>query len=166
MSLLAAVMAGVFVGSVLFAFDYGKGASYLSNDPAACANCHIMGPQFVSWERASHRNVAVCNDCHLPQHGLAKWISKAENGFRHSAAFTLQNFAEPIVMTAGNRKTLQRNCVECHEGLTHTMADASGRPLVESVDCVHCHRDAGHGERTALGGPDPTLAKTPPGVHP
>ncbi len=44
--------------------------------------------------------------------GLAKWISKADNGYRHSKAFTLQDFPEPIVMTDGNRLILQNNCLD------------------------------------------------------
>jgi cytochrome c nitrite reductase small subunit len=70
-----------------------------------------MQPQYASWQRASHRAAAGCVDCHLPQHGLEKWISKADNGWRHTVAFTLQNFAEPIVMRPVNRETLQRNCI-------------------------------------------------------
>lgn len=158
---VAAALAGLLAGIGLFTFDYADGLSYLSTDPAACANCHIMQPQYASWQRASHRSVAGCVDCHLPHSGLAKWIAKADNGYRHSKAFTLQNFAEPIVMTAGNRDILQRNCLACHAELTHAMA--AGAP--DSVVCVHCHRSVGHGERVALGGPAKGAAEHPEGVR-
>ena len=39
-----------------------------------------------SWQRGSHRSVAGCVECHLPQKGLKKWIEKAHNGYRHSVA--------------------------------------------------------------------------------
>ena len=48
------------VGS--YTFVYAKGYSYLTNDPAACANCHIMSEHFAAWTKSSHRAVAVCND--------------------------------------------------------------------------------------------------------
>jgi cytochrome c nitrite reductase small subunit len=147
--LVVAALGGVFLGAVVFTLDYAHGLSYLSSDSAACANCHIMQPQYVSWQRAAHREVAGCVDCHLPQRGLAKWISKADNGWRHTVAFTLQNFHEPIVMRPVSRRTLQSNCIECHGGLTHDVTAISSDP----VECVHCHRDAGHGERLGLGGP-------------
>ena len=146
---LIAAFGGVMFGLGLFTFDYANGLSYMSKDPAACANCHIMQPQFDSWQRASHRNVAGCADCHLPRYGLAKWISKADNGYRHSKAFTLQNFHEPILMTSGNREILQNNCLDCHGELVQEMA--SGHP--DGVECVHCHQSVGHGERVAIGGP-------------
>jgi cytochrome c nitrite reductase small subunit len=158
---VTAALAGVLAGIGLFTFDYAEGLSYLSTDPAACANCHIMQTQYASWQRASHRSVAGCVDCHLPHSGLAKWIAKADNGYRHSKAFTLQNFAEPIVMTAGNREILQRNCLACHAELTHAMA--AGAP--ESVACVHCHRSVGHGERVALGGPERDATNDRKGDH-
>jgi len=149
---IAAALGGALLALGVFTFDYADGLSYLSTDPAACANCHIMRTQYDSWQRASHRSVAGCVDCHLPHDGIAKWIAKADNGYRHTVAFTLQNFAEPIVMTQGNRDTLQENCLGCHRTLTHEMA--ARQP--DSVECVHCHRDVGHGERTALGGPEQT----------
>jgi cytochrome c nitrite reductase small subunit len=41
-SLLAAVILGVAVGLAAYTFIYAKGYSYLTNNPAACANCHVM----------------------------------------------------------------------------------------------------------------------------
>ncbi len=149
-SLVAAALGGILFGVGAFTFQYAEGASYLSSDPDACVNCHIMQPQYDSWQRASHRTAAVCVDCHLPRHGLAKWIAKADAGYRHSQAFTLQNFREPITMIDRSRRILQNNCLGCHGGLTHELA--AGEP--DAVECVHCHRGVGHGERVALGGPE------------
>ncbi len=90
-------MIGIAIGVALglaggiggFTFVYARGASYLTNDPAACANCHIMNDQYDAWQKSSHRAVAVCNDCHTP-HGLGpKYLTKGLNGFWHSYAFTL-----------------------------------------------------------------------------
>jgi len=63
---IAGVLAGMAIGLGIFTFTYAKGGSYMTNDPAACANCHIMQSQYSGWMKASHRRAAVCNDCHAP----------------------------------------------------------------------------------------------------
>ncbi|MCZ6632812.1 MAG: NapC/NirT family cytochrome c, partial [bacterium] len=89
-------MLGCLFGLGSFTLYYGEGFSYFSKDPKACMNCHIMKPQFDSWQKSSHHTLATCVDCHLPHDFLGKYIAKAENGYNHSKAFTLQNFHEPI----------------------------------------------------------------------
>jgi cytochrome c nitrite reductase small subunit len=84
-------------------------------------------------------------ECHLPHAGLAKWVTKAQHGFRHSAAFTLQNFKEPIEITPADRDIVRANCVRCHEALVHAVAEAPGRPRGGGLDCLHCHTTVGHG---------------------
>ena len=86
--LVATVLASVFVGAAAFTFGYAEGGSYMTNDPEACANCHVMGDYLTAWEQSSHRNVAVCNDCHAPHDVLGKYATKAINGWNHSVAFT------------------------------------------------------------------------------
>ena len=151
-AVLIAVLAGILLGVGGFTGYYGEGLSYFSREPAACTNCHIMRPQFDSWQKASHHTAAGCVDCHLPQEFFSKYLSKAENGWNHSKAFTLQNFHEPIQITPKNRQILELNCLRCHLGLVHGMATDS--PTAGSIGCVHCHRAVGHGEAAGLGGPE------------
>lgn len=146
-------LAGILIGIAAFTFEYAHGLSYFSHDPRACANCHIMNPQYDSWQSASHHTSATCVDCHLPHSGLGKWIAKADNGFRHSKGFTLEDFPEPIRIKPGNARHLQHNCLRCHGDLVHDLVSSSGSELHE-VHCVHCHRDVGHGPTTGLGGPE------------
>jgi len=144
---------GIGLGIGSYTFLYAKGLSYLSTDPEACANCHIMQPQYDSWQKSSHHNVAGCVDCHLPHEFVGKYLAKGENGWNHSKAFTLQNFHEPIIMTGKNTRILQDSCVSCHEDAIHEMVlGVNGKP--DEVRCVHCHVTVGHGETTGLGGPE------------
>jgi cytochrome c nitrite reductase small subunit len=46
---LAAVLVGVLVGVGSYTFIYAKGYAYMTNDPAACANCHVMRDHFAAW---------------------------------------------------------------------------------------------------------------------
>ena len=149
---ILSIVVGILIGLGSFTFYYGEGLSYMSTDPKACVNCHIMQPQYDSWQKASHHTAATCVQCHLPHDFVNKYISKAENGYNHSKAFTLQNFHEPIMITEKNSRILQKNCLECHndmvENLTHSsITDAN------SMSCVKCHRTVGHGEPVGLGGP-------------
>jgi cytochrome c nitrite reductase small subunit len=145
-----AVLLGVLAGVGGFTFLYAEGLSYMSDDPKVCVNCHIMQPQYDAWQKASHHGVATCVDCHLPHGFFGKYLAKAENGFHHSKAFTLQNFAEPIMMTEKNSRILQDACVSCHEALVHDLV-AGAEDGKGEVRCVHCHRTVGHGAMTGMG---------------
>ena len=65
-SIVAAALVGLAAGVGVYTFAYARGASYMTDDPRACANCHVMEEQYAGWSRSSHRSVAVCNDCHTP----------------------------------------------------------------------------------------------------
>jgi cytochrome c nitrite reductase small subunit len=43
------ILFGIFIGLILFAFRISKAASYLSDDPKTCVNCHIIAPQYATW---------------------------------------------------------------------------------------------------------------------
>jgi len=145
-----AVLLGLLAGIGGFTFLYAEGLSYMSDDPKVCVNCHIMQPQYDSWQKASHHTVATCVQCHLPHGFIGKYYSKAENGYHHSVAFTLQNFHEPIMIKEKSSRILQNNCLACHGALVHEQiaraVDGSGE-----VQCVHCHRSVGHGTPAGLG---------------
>src|SRR5262245_13836729 len=150
LSVVLAVLLGLLAGIGGFTFLYAKGFSYMSDDPEVCVNCHIMRPQYDSWQQAGHHTVATCVGCHLPHGFIRKYLSKAENGFHHSRAFTLQDFHEPITIGFKASRILQENCVACHRDLMHQQLASATSPSDE-VRCVHCHRGVGHGETTGLG---------------
>jgi len=139
-----AVLAGVLLGTGAYTVNYAEGLSYLSTNPAACVNCHIMREQYDGWQHASHHAVATCNDCHVPHAFIPKYLVKAENGFWHSKGFTLQDFPEPIRLRPVSLKILEKNCVACHRELVNDVLghDAAGNV---TPSCVHCHASVGHG---------------------
>ena len=53
--ILLGVIIGIAVGIGVYTFAYARGWSYLTDDPAACANCHVMTEQFDGWLKSSHR---------------------------------------------------------------------------------------------------------------
>ena len=136
---------GIVLGLGLYTVRYAEALSYLSDDPRACVNCHIMREQFEGWAKGPHAAVATCNDCHVPHDLVGKYVSKALNGFHHSRAFTLQNFHEPIQITARNAAALQGSCLHCHAEFVHEIAAVRREARSDEVSCVHCHRGVGHG---------------------
>jgi cytochrome c nitrite reductase small subunit len=135
----ASIAVGIAGGVGTYTFHYAKGASYMTDDPKACANCHIMHEQYDGWLRSSHRNVAVCNDCHTPKGYVAKYIVKADNGWHHSYAFTTGDFHEPIQIKERNRRVTEQACLKCHQDMAHAMTAGP-----EKLSCIRCHWDVGH----------------------
>ena len=105
---LLAVIAGLLIGVGVYTFGYARGASYMTDNPAACANCHVMQDQYQSWMKGSHGKVAVCNDCHTPPGFVSKYATKAINGFFHSLAFTTQHFPDEIHITDRNFRVTEK----------------------------------------------------------
>lgn len=149
--LVLAVLVGAAAGIGGYTLVYAEGFSYLSSEPKVCANCHVMQAQYDAWQKSSHHHVATCNDCHLPRGLVAPYFAKLVNGWNHSRAYTLQDFAEPIAIKPFNSEILQAGCLACHRDLVHDAVMARGP--TQEASCVHCHATAGHGERTGLGGP-------------
>ncbi len=102
--LVLAVLIRITAGIGGYTFRYAKGLSYFKTDPRACANCHIMQPEYDAWKASSHHTVAVCIDCHLPHEFMPKYLVKAENGWRHGEKFTTQDFVEPIVVAGAGAR--------------------------------------------------------------
>ncbi len=160
--LLAAAMAiGLAFGLGAFTFVYAKGYSYLTNDPAACANCHIMSEHYAAWQKGSHKTVATCNDCHTPHDLVGKYSVKAQNGFWHSFYFTTGNYPDPLRITERNRRVTENACRDCHQemvaaiepGAHEAPRDSAGRTIPvavvsahadEDASCIRCHTYVGH----------------------
>lgn len=144
-ALALCVLVGVFLGLSSYTFYYAQGASYLSNDPAACVNCHIMRDEYDGWQKASHHAAATCNDCHTPHDLVGKYMTKASNGYHHSKGFTLQDFKEPIRIKRGNALALENNCLRCHTSLVQEITGHRRTNDDDLFGCVRCHQDVGHG---------------------
>ena len=149
----ASVIKGLVLGGVLgtaigvagYTFIYAKGASYLTNDPTACANCHIMQEHYDAWLNSSHRSVATCNDCHTPAGLVPKYLTKADNGFFHSLAFTTGKFPDPLRIKSRNHKVAEKACFKCHSDIVHDIVGVDEEQ--GTMSCIRCHSGVGHPRR-------------------
>ena len=136
-----AALAGVAGGLGLYTFVYAKGYSYLTNDPEACPNCHVMNDQYAGWVKSSHRAVATCNDCHTPAGFVRKYAAKARNGFWHSVAFTSGRYPEPLRIKPHNTRIAEEACRRCHQPIVDAIEGNAG---LEELSCIRCHGAVGH----------------------
>jgi len=151
----ATFVVAIICGLGFFLLDFSNAASYLSDDPQACVNCHVMQPQYITWTHSSHREVADCNACHVPHDNVFnKYTFKAMDGLYHSYVFTAR--AEPEVMRArpASVEVIQNNCIRCHQDqVTDAKTDAFVADHMENRTdrtCWECHRDVPHGRVRSL----------------
>lgn len=151
----AIIISGAMIGLLSYAFYVSNAVSYLSDKPETCVNCHIMAPEFATWNHSSHREHANCNDCHVPHNNAVnKWFFKAKDGLRHATIFTARAEPQTIFIKEAGIKVVQNNCVRCHNDLV-----TNERLLVqtnvydqhfEERLCWECHREVPHGRVNSL----------------
>lgn len=149
------ILLGVFVGLGSFVIYISKAHSYLSEEPETCMNCHIMAPQYATWFKSSHREVATCVDCHVPHNNiLNKYYFKAKDGLRHATYFTLRWEPQVIFIHEPGKNVVQQNCIRCHEDQVFdyrmSMRDPAHNDFRRERSCVECHRETPHGRVNSL----------------
>ncbi len=146
---------GIFVGLVAFLFHISRASSYLSDDPETCINCHVMVPQYATWNHSSHREETNCNDCHVPHDNYVHhYYFKAKDGLRHATIFTLRNEPQSIMIKPAGVEAVQSNCIRCHEDLIEGGKIGNfSKHLVEVRHerlCWDCHQEVPHGSNRSL----------------
>ncbi len=144
------ILIGIIVGMGALIFHISNASSYLSDEPETCINCHVMFPQYTTWAHSSHREAAVCNDCHVPHENVVrKYYFKANDGARHATIFTLGTEPQVIQMKEAGIQVVQNNCERCHwEQISRvSIADVSGENYMTGQGklCWGCHREVPHG---------------------
>lgn len=146
---------GVFLGLGFYIFYVARAHSYLSDNPRTCVNCHIMAPQYATWSHSAHREVASCNDCHVPHNNVANtYYFKAKDGMRHATIFTLRAEPQVIFIQDEGKEVVQQNCIRCHQHLISNEKVLAKAPdihfNIENRKCWECHRETPHGRVNSL----------------
>ena len=150
------ILVGVITGLLFYSVYVSNAVSYLSDDPKTCVNCHVMMPEYATWQHSSHGRVATCNDCHVPHtNPVAKYAFKAKDGLGHATAFTLGTEPQVIRMKEAGKVVVQENCKRCHEELVQDVGllDITPNTSSEHGDgklCWECHREVPHGRVKGL----------------
>lgn len=141
-----ASLLGIVIGLGAYTFIYAKGYSYLTNDPGACRNCHVMQAQYDAWLKSSHHSAATCNDCHTPHNVIGKYLVKANNGFWHSFYFTSGHYPDTIEITSFDHQITENACRRCHESITSAIDGNVAHGKAAGLQCTRCHNSVGHSE--------------------
>jgi cytochrome c nitrite reductase small subunit len=146
----AVFLIAVITGLGLFMSKEAELVSYMSDDPLACVNCHVMTPVYNSWMHSSHREWASCNDCHVPHNNVFnQYYFKAKDGLFHASVFTLRAEPEVMFMREESQEVVQNNCIRCHvQQVTQTKYDGYITDHVENRTerkCWTCHQEVPHG---------------------
>lgn len=153
-SFLTFAVALVMLGYLV---NISKALSYLSADPKACINCHVMHSQYATWQHSSHAQRATCVECHLPHDTfINKYFAKARDGWNHTVAFTANTFGQNIGISDDGADRVQQNCISCHAVLTENIVansdkyhDFTGNTRTDRK-CWDCHKDVPHGQVRSL----------------
>lgn len=146
---------GIFTGLGIFSFHISNASSYLGDKPETCVNCHIMAPQYATWNHSSHREWTNCNDCHVPHNNiLNKYFFKAKDGLRHASMFTLRLEPQVIFIKEAGKKVVHQNCIRCHKELLTDSRLMNYNTRTHEFrldrDCLGCHRVTPHGRVNSL----------------
>ena len=152
---VAAIVGGAMLGLLFYIVYISNAVSYLSDDPETCVNCHIMAPEFATWSHSSHREVAHCNDCHVPHNNIFnKYYFKAKDGMRHAYMFTMRLEPQTIFIREEGKHVVQQNCLRCHEELVHNEKmlafTSTYHESFNERNCWDCHRETPHGRVHSL----------------
>ncbi len=170
---LAAIIAGgILCGLGSYTLYASRAWTYLSDDPATCVNCHIMGPYYATWNHSSHSRNATCNDCHVPhENAVKKWFFKGMDGMRHASVFMMRGEPQVIQAIDESAEVIMNNCIRCHTQLNTEFVN-TGRIDHEMVmagegkACWDCHREVPHGGTNSLSSTPNALVPYPKSVSP
>lgn len=160
------ILVGAMVGLGLYLAKLAEITSYMSDDPQACVNCHVMTSEYNSWMHSSHREWASCNDCHVPQNNpLVGYYFKAVDGLYHSYVFTTRQEPQVITMREPSQEVVQNNCIRCHvQQVTQAKYDGWLDNHTENRtdrQCWSCHREIPHSRIHGLSTIDYAIAPLP-----
>jgi len=149
------IVLGIITGLGIHILNISNAASYLSDDPQTCVNCHVMYPEYATWEKGSHGRVTTCNDCHVPQDNIIrKYMFKASDGLRHASMFTFRMEPQVIRIKNAGRDVVQENCIRCHANYLHpvSLRAIGAKSINDDTNrlCWDCHRETPHGKVHSL----------------
>ncbi|MGM5631654.1 cytochrome c nitrite reductase small subunit [Apibacter raozihei] len=166
------LLISVGCGLIAYLFYISRATSYLSDDPKACVNCHIMTPYYQSWQHSSHGRVTNCNDCHVPHNNvISKYAFKAKDGLYHAAVFTLDMQPQVIRPRKESYEVIMNNCIRCHSDLNTSMVNTGKINYTHTLAgdgkaCWECHTEVPHTKNININSSPSAIVPLPPSPVP
>lgn len=146
-----ACLAGGFVIGVA-ACGFGAAMMSFSGSPEFCGTCHAMKTEAWTFAESTHSKLE-CVDCHLPHDNTAIYmIEKGRTGMVDTYHEVLRDYPAHIKLSADGKKTVNANCLRCHENTMKNVHAQIGVDLDTGADCMKCHSSIAHGANHLEGG--------------
>jgi len=142
------VSAGILVGLVLSAI----GITWGTSTPKFCATCHIMKPEFATWQASAHSKVD-CVTCHVDS-GIVNALAHKAVSAKELYKYVTKTYELPI---KSSEKIPDNRCIQCHSldrKVSTTYPDLNiphDRHNAKGVPCVKCHQGVAHGKVASSG---------------
>ncbi len=147
---LGCLAGGFVIGLVVCGI--GAGMMSFSGSPAFCGSCHAMKGEAATFAQSTHQK-QDCVECHLPHDNMAIYmIEKGRTGMVDTYHAVLRDYPAHIKLSADGRKTVNSNCLRCHENTMANVHAAIGVDLDTGADCMKCHSRIAHGSNHLEGG--------------
>ncbi len=147
---LACLAGGFAIG--LAVCGIGAGMMSVSGSPAFCGSCHAMKGEAATFARSTHSK-QDCVECHLPHDNIAIYmVEKGRTGMVDTYHAVLRDYPAHIKLSADGKKTVNGNCLRCHENTMANVHAAVGVDMDTGADCMKCHSRIAHGSNHLEGG--------------
>jgi len=136
--LIATFLNFVIVGTASY-----RGVAYMDKPSFCGQSCHVMSPEFASYQVYPHSHVA-CTECHIAS-GIPGFVSAKLNGTKQLIQVILDNYSRPI-MPEGKVPHASETCVHCHNPgrfigdklvVTTSYGDDENNPVTKSLVLMH-----------------------------
>jgi cytochrome c nitrite reductase small subunit len=137
LAVIIALALGAAAGLGTYTFVYAKGASYLTDDPQACANCHnhAGSPQRLD-------QIEPSRGCDVQR---LSYASRIDPEILHQSGARILSFAglhhgqfhEPIQIKERSRRVTENACRKCHQDTVHDIEATTTSDT--AMSCIRCH---------------------------
>ncbi len=141
----------IAVGILLVMLVSVVGMTYGTSVPQFCAVCHIMKPEYATWEASSHSQVG-CTACHVDP-GLVNALKHKVVATKELYMYLAKTYELPIQIT---EPVPDSRCLQCHS-LNRKISPSADLVIPHKkhhdsgIPCVKCHQGVAHGKISSSG---------------
>lgn len=121
-------------------------ATVATSTPKFCSTCHVMKPEYVTWQASSHSRVS-CVQCHVKP-GLGNALVHKVEATKELYRYVTKTYELPIMMT---EQIDNDRCLQCHN--LKRRVSATGDLIIphkkhqdKKIACIKCHQGVAHGK--------------------
>lgn len=113
--------------------------------PSICSKCHMMKPEYYTWQASSHKKIE-CITCHIPP-GFQNFFKYRLKSFKEIYFAVTSSYASPIVNLS---PVADEACNRCHN-MSNRYVSPTGDLIIphdvharKKVSCSKCHGGVAH----------------------